>query len=90
MKPEFALSLSFEGISLLYRVDGGWHLLGEAALTSQTLGADLETLREMAVSIGGKDFRTKLVLPNDQIKYLDSGNRRHIARGPRRRRGRRA
>lgn len=82
MKPEFALSLSFEGISLLYRVDGGWHLLGEAALTSQTLGADLETLREMAVSIGGKDFRTKLVLPNDQIKYLTlaTGDISHEAR----------
>ena len=70
MKPDFALSLSFEGISLLYRVEGGWHLLGEAALTSESLGADLEALRELAESIGGPDFRTKLVLPNDQIKYL--------------------
>ncbi len=70
MKPDFALSLSFEGISLLYRVEGGWHLLGEAALTSETLGADLEALRDKAESIGGKGFRTKLVLPNEQIKYL--------------------
>ncbi len=70
MKPEFALSLSFEGISLLYRIEGGWHLMGEAALTSESLGADLETLRDMAESIGGKAFRTKLVLPNEQIKYL--------------------
>jgi hypothetical protein len=70
MKPEFALSLSFEGISLLYRIDGGWHLMGEAALTSETLGADLEALRDMAESIGGKTFRTKIVLPNEQIKYL--------------------
>ncbi|MBR9841616.1 MAG: hypothetical protein GYB25_00525 [Rhodobacteraceae bacterium] len=70
MKPDFALSLSFEGISLLYRVEGGWHLLGEAALTSETLGADLEALRAMAEAIGGNTFRTKLVLPNEQIKYL--------------------
>ncbi|MDV4145344.1 hypothetical protein [Shimia sp. FJ5] len=70
MKPEFALSLSFEGISLLYRIEGGWHLMGEAALTSETLGADLEALRDTAESIGGKAFRTKLVLPNEQIKYL--------------------
>ncbi len=70
MKPDFALSLSFEGISLLYRIEGGWHLMGEAALTSETLGADLEALRDMAEAIGGKAFRTKLVLPNEQIKYL--------------------
>ncbi|MCP9481368.1 hypothetical protein NNA36_05290 [Shimia sp. CNT1-13L.2] len=70
MKPDFALCLSFEGISLLCRVEGGWNLLGEASLTSEDLGVELEGLRQMAEAIAGPDFRTKLVLPNDQIKYL--------------------
>lgn len=75
MKPKFALSLSFEGISLLCRVKNGWHRLGDASLTSDDLGAELEVLRAMAVGIDGPEFRSKLILPNDQIKYLlvDSG-----------------
>lgn len=75
MKPNFALSLSFEGISLLCRVENGWHVLGEVALTTEDLAGELEKLKTLAEEIGGADFRTKLVLPNDQIKYLkvDSG-----------------
>ena len=70
MKPKFALSLSFEGISLLCRVKGGWHRLGDVPLASEDLAAELEALRAMAVDIDGPEFRTKLILPNDQIKYL--------------------
>lgn len=70
MKPNFALSLSFEGISLLYRVENGWHLLGEADLASADLAGELEALRAAAEALEGPDFRTKLILPNDQIKYL--------------------
>ena len=44
--------------------------MGEASLTSEDLGVELEGLRQMAEAIGGPDFRTKLVLSNDQIKYL--------------------
>ncbi|MEQ9695451.1 hypothetical protein [Shimia sp. SDUM112013] len=70
MKPNFALSLSFEGIGLLRRVEGGWHLLAEVALDSDDLAGDLAAMRQMAVDLDGPDFRTKLILPNDQIKYL--------------------
>ncbi|WP_127114176.1 hypothetical protein [Shimia sediminis] len=70
MKPNFALSLSFEGISLLCRVKDGWHRLGDASLASEDLGAELDALRAMAEEIDGPDFRCKLILPNDQVKYL--------------------
>lgn len=70
MKPNFALSLSFEGISLLCRIKDGWHRLGDASLASEDLGAELDALRAMAEEIDGPDFRCKLILPNDQVKYL--------------------
>ncbi|WP_412555066.1 hypothetical protein [Shimia sp. MIT1388] len=70
MTPDLALTLSFEGIGLLTRVPGGWHLLGEVGLDSPDLAGDLAQLRAQAVAVGGEDFTTTLVLPNDQIKYL--------------------
>ncbi|WP_372884200.1 hypothetical protein [Shimia sp.] len=70
MKPTIALSLSFEGIGLLCRVREGWHLIGEVPLGAEDLAADLQALRDMAEQSEGADFRSKLVLPNDQIKYL--------------------
>ncbi len=70
MTSDLALTLSFEGIGLLTRVPGGWHLLGEVGLDSPDLVGDLAQLRAQAVAVGGEDFATTLVLPNDQIKYL--------------------
>lgn len=81
MKPNFALSLSFEGISLLNRVNGGWHLLGEVALDSPDLFAEVQSLRIQAEAMEA-DFRCKIVLPNEQIKYvaLETGRGRASAR----------
>ncbi len=70
MTPDLALTLSYQGISLLTRVDGGWHLLGEVVLDAADLTAELAALREMARSVGGDGFTTQLVVPNDQIKFL--------------------
>ena len=41
MKPNFTLSLSFDGIRLLHRTSGGWQLVGEVALDSADLAAEL-------------------------------------------------
>ena len=78
MKPDFALSLSFEGISLLMRAAGGWRKAGEVGLDAPDLAGALTALRVQAVDLGGAAFRTKLIIPNDQIRYLsvDSG---HVA-----------
>ncbi|WP_372573056.1 hypothetical protein [Ruegeria jejuensis] len=69
MKPAFALSLSFEGISLLHRATGGWRVVGEVALDVPDLGAQLADLREKALRLE-PDVKCKLILPDDQIKYL--------------------
>ncbi len=70
MKPNFALSLSVEGIRLLHRVTGGWHLVGEVALDSEDMGGELARIRQTALALEPSGIRTKLLLPNDQIKYF--------------------
>ena len=71
MKPNFALSLSFEGIALLHRADAGWHLVGEVTLDSEDMVGDLAALRTKAKALDPSGFATKLILPNEQIKYLE-------------------
>ena len=44
MKPAFALSLSFEGITLLHRAAGGWRQVGAVALDAPDLAAALRKL----------------------------------------------
>ena len=70
MKPNFALSLSFDGIRLLHRVSGGWHLVGEAAFDAEDLGGELTMLRRTAQVLDPSGIRSKILIPNDQIKYL--------------------
>lgn len=70
MTPNFALSLSFDGIRLLHRVSGGWHLVDEVALDDQDLSGALARMRRTAAALEPSGLRTKLLLPNDQIKYL--------------------
>lgn len=70
MKPNFALTLSFDGIGLLHRTHAGWHLVGEVALSSDDLTADLAELSAKARTLDPTGLRTKLVLPDEQIKYL--------------------
>lgn len=82
MKPDFALSLSFEGIGLLTRRAGGWHLLGEVTLDTEDLAGDLEKLRAKGEAVANGPFVTAVILPNDQIKYLslDTGRARDAKR----------
>lgn len=70
MTTNFALSLSFDGIRLLQRVDDGWHFVGETALDVPDLPAALAKLRETALALDPSGLRTKLLIPNEQIKYL--------------------
>ena len=70
MTPNFSLSLSFDGIRLLHRVQGGWHFVGEVALDCADLGGALAALRAQAIALEPKGLRTKLLIPNEQIKYL--------------------
>lgn len=70
MKPDFALSLSFQGIRLLHRAAGGWRIVGEVAPTADDLTADLAVLRKSATALEPGGLRTKLLLPDEQIRYL--------------------
>jgi hypothetical protein len=70
MKPNFALSLSFEGIKLLHRAAGGWREVGEVSVSTDDLAEELAMLRKTASSLEPGGVRTKLVIPASQIKYL--------------------
>lgn len=69
MITNFALSLSFEGIELLHRVQRGWRRIGRADVASETLEADLADLRKKAQELAPDGLATKLIIPLDQIKY---------------------
>ena len=70
MKPNFALSLSFEGICLLHRAAGGWRVVGDVAIEPEKMAAELAILHKTAAALEPGGVRCKLLIPNEQIKYL--------------------
>ncbi|MEL6913383.1 MAG: hypothetical protein AAFP13_02665 [Pseudomonadota bacterium] len=71
--PEFAVHFSVEGIALDQWTQLGWYRLGEASFARSDFGDALAALRragEAAAAEMGEVFATKLVLPNDQLKFL--------------------
>ncbi|WP_323803547.1 hypothetical protein [Sulfitobacter litoralis] len=70
MKPNFALSLSFQGIRLLHRVPNGWRQIGEVAVDAEDMAAELATLRATATALEPSGLRSKVLIPNDQIKFM--------------------
>ncbi|WP_354543687.1 hypothetical protein [Roseovarius sp. MBR-78] len=72
MKPNFALDLSFDGITLLHRAgEAGWHVVGDVALDTPEFARDLAALRRKATTLDPAGLRTKIIIPDDQIRYLD-------------------
>ncbi len=69
MTINFALSLSFEGIELLQRMQSGWRRIGRVQISSTTLDADLTELRQKAIALAPDGITTKLIIPSDQIKF---------------------
>ncbi len=69
MTPDFALSLSSQGITLLHRAAGGWRNIGTVNFESADLEADLAALRDKGAQFGSP-LPCKIILPNDQIRYL--------------------
>ena len=70
MKPDFALSLSFEGISLLYRQKSGWSNVGYVDLAAENLSQHLQQLNAKAKRIAEGSLYSKIVIPNEQIRYI--------------------
>ncbi len=75
MKPNFALSLLPEGITLLHRAAGGWRRVGTVPLDAPDMKQKLEAMRRLALALEPGGLRSKVVIPNDQIRYmsLDTG-----------------
>lgn len=71
MNATLALTLAPEGITLLARAAAGtgWVVLEQVDFTDPQMAARLGDLRKTAKEIGGPDFTTLLVLPNDQLLY---------------------
>lgn len=69
MKPNFALTLSHDGIGLLHRGRDGWHMVGDVMLQDAEFTEKLGFLRQTAASLENAGVTTKLVIPNSQILY---------------------
>lgn len=70
MKIGFALSLSTSGIRLIHRAADGWRRVGDANFDSDTLAVELTELRRSAARLSPEQSYCKLLLPNDQIRYI--------------------
>lgn len=71
MIPNFALSLSFDGIRLLRRTGPRWALIDEAAIDGPDLDAAMARLRGRAGDLDPRGGQVLLLIPNEQIRFLD-------------------
>ena len=71
MVVNFALLLSFDGISLLRRTQAGWSPLGEVPLAEDDLESRMASLLETGLAVHKGARRVALIIPNEQIRYLD-------------------
>ncbi|MFX0541417.1 hypothetical protein ACEWPM_006755 [Roseovarius sp. S4756] len=69
MKPNFALILSSEDLTLLHRTYSGWARVGDVRFDDPDLPGAIAALQERAGRLPG-DQTCKIVIPEDQIKYL--------------------
>ena len=70
MKPNFALTLSFEGIGLLHRAATGWERIADVPLDVEDLPKALDSLKKTASDLTNEPLQSKLLLPAEQIKYI--------------------
>ena len=77
MIPNFALVLSFQGITLLRNMGAHWARLEHVPFDGKDPETALKALRDMAVGLDPKGAEVALILPNEQIRYAaipDPGN----------------
>ncbi len=67
MTPDFALSLSSDGLTLLRRKAGGWLALSQTDLSAEAF----DTTRDRALAEDPAGAQVALFLPNDQVRYLE-------------------
>lgn len=69
MKPNFALNLGHDGITLLHRSQGGWHTAGKVSLEDPEFNQKMGYLQQTAAALENGGVTTKLVIPNSQILF---------------------
>ena len=70
MKPNFALSLSYDGLNLLQRSGAFWISIGQINLSETDFDKRVYALRQQALEQSPHADIVKLVLPSDQIKFM--------------------
>ncbi len=89
MKPDFALFLDPERITLKHRSGAGWQEVGSVSLDEADWAARLGYLQQSASGLAPGGMATRLILPNSQILYTtlpapgpdEESRRRQIAEG---------
>ncbi|WP_071796980.1 hypothetical protein [Natronohydrobacter thiooxidans] len=71
MKPNFALGLTDDGITLWQRDATGWLRVGAVAPEAADLAAQMQGLVKIASALAPEGVRTKLVVPDEQILFCD-------------------
>lgn len=71
MKPNFALNFSNDSIGLLHRTARGWLEIGATPQDAPDLAEALNYLRRSALGLAPHGVATKLIIPDDQILYLE-------------------
>lgn len=70
MSPNFALFISQENLRLLIRVTDGWAELGQVSTSAPDMAERLADLRDLAQKRVPTGMATKLIIPNDHIRYM--------------------
>ena len=70
MKPAFALDFRDGAVAVLHRTARGWIVVGQTSFDSPDMEEALAFLRSTALGLSPGGVATKLIIPNDQIKYL--------------------
>ena len=71
MKPNFALGLTSDGITLWQRGRSGWLRVGAVNPEAPTRDAQLQDLARIAHALAPEGVTTKLVIPDEQILFCD-------------------
>lgn len=71
MKPNFAINFSNDSIGLLHRTARGWLEIGATPQDAPDLAEALNYLRRSALGLAPHGVATKLIIPDDQILYLE-------------------
>lgn len=69
MKPNFALKLSNDGVELAHRAPSGWLSVGTVDFAAEDVSVACAALLEKAAKLAPEGIRTKLVLPESELRY---------------------